>query len=180
MGEEKKKEDEKEDLTSRLDSVLSLRGVKGKDLAKMSVEELVKEEGLLPFNPMHMVSDDDAEKLGAHAGMVYGASIASIGQSLTRGDLPLDKRVRLGVKGVRPLLATFIAAWETSKLLTDKEAEILGVGFSESVGVRGSVRGDSVTAAEVIEELRKELKLSKDDRELLRKELDKLKKKGKK
>jgi len=180
MAEEKKKDDGKEDLTSRLESVLSLRGVKGKDLAKMSVEELVKEEGLLPFNPMHMVSDEDAEKLGAHAGMIYGASIASIAQSLTRDDLTLDKRVSLGIKGVRPLLAAFISAWETSKILSDKEAEILGIGLLESAGVRGSVRGESVTAAEVIAELREEVKLSKDDRELLRKELEELKKKGKK
>lgn len=180
MAEEKKKDEEKEDLVSRMDRVLNLRGIKGKDLAKMSVEEMVKGEGLLPFNPMHIVSDEDAEKLGAHAGLVYGASIASIGQSFTRDDLPLDKRVRLGIKGVRPILAAFISAWETSKILTDKEAEILGIDLLESAGVRGSARGESVTAAEVIAELRKELKLSKDDRELLRKELEEIKIKGKK
>jgi len=180
MAEEKKKDGEKEDLASRMESVLNLRGIKGKDLAKMSVEELVKKEGLLPFNPMHMVSDEDAVKVGTQAGFVYGASIASIGQSLTRDDLPLDKRVNLGLKGVRPILAAFLSAWETSKIMTDKEAEILGVSLLESAGVRGSASGESVTAAEVIAELRDELKLSKDDRGLLRKELEELKIKGKK
>jgi len=179
MGEEKDKKDEGEDLISKLENVLSLRGVKGEDLAKMSVEELVKKEGLLPFNPMHVVSDDDAEKLGAHAGMIYGASIASIGQSLTRDDLPLDKRVSLGIKGMRPILAAAIAAWETSKILTDKEAEILGVDLLESGGVSGVTHGEKVTAADVIAELREEVKLSKKDREQLRKELDEMKKEKK-
>lgn len=175
MSEEKKRKDEKGDITSRLDGVLRLQGVKGGELAKMSVEELVKKEGLLPFNPMHMVSEEDAEKLGAHAGIIYGASIASIGQSLTRNDLPLDKRVSLGIKGMRPILAAAISAWETSRTLTDKEEEILGVPLLESAGAPRAERGDKVTATEVVAELRKELKLSKEDREQLRKELDDLK-----
>jgi len=175
---EEKKEEE-EDLTSKLGNVLSLRGVKGEELAKMSVEELVKKEGLLPFNPMHMVSDDDAEKLGAHAGVIYGASIASIGQSLTRNDLPLDKRVSLGIKGLRPILAAAISAWETSKILTDKEAEILGVVLLDEDTVPGAGEKAKVTANEVIAELRKEVKLSKEEQEQLRKELEDLKKEKK-
>jgi len=144
------KKEEKEDLTSKLENVLSLRGVKGEELAKMSVEELVKKEGLLPFNPMHVVSDDDAEKLGAHAGIIYGASIASIGQSLTRNDLPLNKRVSLGIKGLRPILAAAISAWETCKILTGKEAVILGVVHLEEYSVEGVGEKAKVTANEVI------------------------------
>lgn len=177
MGEEKEKKGVGEDLASRLDRVLRLQEVKGQELAKMSVKELVEKEGLLPFNPMHMVSDEDAEKLGAHAGMIYGASISSIGQSLTRDDLPLDKRVSLGIKGMRPILAAVISAWETSKMLTDKEDAILGVRLLEGAGASGAERGGGVTAAEVIKELREEVKLSREDREQLRKELEDLKNK---
>lgn len=179
MSEEKEKKKGEEDITSRVEGVLHLQGVKGKELAKMSVKDLVEKEGLLPFNPMHMVSEEDAEKLGAHAGIIYGASIASVGQSLTRDDLPLDKRVSLGIKGMRPILAAVISAWETSRMLTDKEEEILGLRLLESGGVPGAERGKRVTAAEVIAELREEVKLSKDEQEQLRKELEDLKKERK-
>jgi len=180
MSEEKEKGKGK-DLIEKVEQVLSLRGIKGEDMAKMTVEELVKKEGLLPFNPLHSVSDAEAETLGAHAGILYGASIASIAQSLTRDDLPLNKRVNLGILGLRPLLAVAISAWETSKMLTDKEEEILGTRLlaGEVASGLGMEQEGKVTAAEVIAELREEVKLSKEEQEQLRKEIEDLKKKGK-
>ncbi len=167
--EEKNKRDERD--SEKNEEVLNLRGIDGEKLAKMSVAEVVRGEGLLPFNPMHTVSDEEAEKLGAHAGAIYGASVASVGQAVTRTDLPISKRVNLGMKGIRPILSAFLTAWETNKVLTEKEDEILGLLPVEKQGV-------DVDATAVIATLRQQLKMSEADMVKLREEMIVLRKRS--
>lgn len=157
---------------SETEGLLSLRGITGDKLAKMSVADVVRSEGLLPFNPLHIVTDDEAEKLGAHAGAVYGASVASLGQAIARKDLSVNKRVNLGMKGIRPILSAVLTAWETSNLITEKEEEILFGQLLE--GERG---GRGVNAADVIADLQERLKMSEADTKKMREEMAVLRKK---
>lgn len=93
---------------------VELAGIKmGSELAKMSVEEAVRKEGILPFNPIEIADEETTEKLGRQAGVVYGASAYAIFKALTRDDLPVDKRVRLGMKGARPLLSMVLQGVDT-------------------------------------------------------------------
>jgi len=137
-------------------------------LAKMSVEEAIREEGILPINPVEVATDDVTEQLGRQAGAVYGASLFALVKAFTRTDLPINKRVRVGVKGVRPLLSMMLQATDTYHRFSGIENAIIRGEPIET----GSER--SPTAHEVIRDLQQRLeKIEQENKELraaLRKE----------
>ena len=143
-------------------------------LAKMSVEEAIKEEGILPLNPVEVATDDVTEQLGQQAGAVYGASLFALIKAFTRTDLPLNKRVRVGVKGVRPLLSMILQATDTYQRFSAIENTILRAESIEA-GIDGrKVAERSPTAHEVIRDLQQRIaKIERENKELraaLRKE----------
>jgi len=125
----------------------------GSELAKMSVEEAVRKEGILPFNPIEIADDETTEKLGRQAGMVYGASAYAIWKALRRDDLPVDKRIRLGMKGARPLLGMLLQGIDTVNRYNAIEDAILRGEDVETA----QKRRYTPSAADVVYDLKKRL-----------------------
>ena len=134
-------------------------------LAKMSVEEAIREEGILPLNPVEVATDDVIEQLGQQAGAVYGASLFALTKAFTRADLPINKRVRVGIKGVRPLLSMILQATDTYQRFSAIENTILRAESIEADGRKVAER--SPTAHEVIRDLQQRLeKIEQENKEL--------------
>lgn len=137
-------------------------------LAKMSVEDAVRNEGILPINPIEVADEDSVELLGRHAGAVYGASAFTLLKALTRDDLPVDKRVKIGMKGVRPLLSMILEGVETYSKFAAIEDSILYRG--ERSEVKGRL-GPSTSAVEVLADLEMRLKSFEAENKDLKKQL---------
>ena len=146
-------------------------------LAKMSVEEAIREEGILPFNPVEIGTDDVAEQLGQQAGAVYGASLFALIKAFTRTDLPLNKRVRVGVKGVRPLLSMMLQATDTYHRFSAIENAILQGEPIEAGGRKVAERAP--TAHEVIRDLQQRIERIEQENKELRAALQEKKEKRK-
>jgi len=170
MAEKKKKSGRKsKKKESETAFGLAIPEIKVDDkLAKMSVEEAIREEGILPLNPVEVATDDVTEQLGRQAGAVYGASLFALVKAFTRTDLPINKRVRVGVKGVRPLLSMILQATDTYQRFSGIENAIIRGEPIEAGAER------SPTAHEVIRDLQQRLeKIEQENKELraaLRKE----------
>ena len=120
-GKEKKEEGKERD-----EQGIAFAGIKvGSELAKMSVEDAVRKEGILPFNPIEIADEETTEKLGRQAGVIYGASAYAVWKAMTRDDLPVDKRIRLGMKGARPLLSMILQGVDTVNRFNAIEDAIL-------------------------------------------------------
>jgi len=147
-------------------------------LAKMSVEEAIKEEGILPLNPVEIAGDDVTEQLGRQAGAVYGASLFALVKAFTRTDLPINKRVRVGVKGVRPLLSMILQATDTYQKFSGIENAIM-YGEPRGAGIDGrKVTERSPTAHEVIRDLQQRIAKIEEENKELRAALQEKKKGG--
>jgi len=163
-GKEKREEGEERDGDVQ---GIELAGIKmGSELAKMSVEDVVKKEGILPFNPIEIADEKTTENLGRQAGVVYGASAYALWKAGTRSDLPVDKRIRLGMKGVRPLLSMLLQGIDTVNRYSAIEDAILHGEDLETV----QKRGYTPSAEDVVRDLKKRLtELEKENKELKRK-----------
>ena len=145
-------------------------------LAKMSVEEAIKEEGILPLNPIEIAGDDVTEQLGRQAGAVYGASLFALVKAFTRTDLPINKRVRVGVKGVRPLLSMMLQATDTYHRFSGIENAIIRGEPIEADGRKVAER--SPTAHDVIRDLQERIEKIEQENKELRAALQEKKKGG--
>jgi hypothetical protein len=175
MGEENKEEEKGESGTKgkgkrgkkgksedkQETAALAIAGVPvkiDKRYTKMSVAEALEKEGVLPVNPLEVVDEDTSMRLGGQAGTIYGASIYTLCKAFYRNDLPLDMRVKLGLKGTRPLLAMIFQAIETYSRFGEIEKSILSGETYDEVQRRISRRGRlAPTAQEVIADLRQRL-----------------------
>jgi hypothetical protein len=139
----------------------------------MSVVEALRTEGVLPINPLEVVDEDTSMILGSQAGTIYGASIYTLAKAFGRDDLPLDKRVRLGLKGARPILAMIFQAVDTYNKFGDIEASLLGGETFEEIKLRLKAGRGRVTpsAQEVIAELQEKLKEVENEKDALKAKL---------
>jgi hypothetical protein len=174
MGEEKKEEEKRGEKGKGRRGEKKVRGEKKPETAltiagvpikidkryeKMSVVEALQKEGVLPINPLEVVDEDTSMYLGSQAGTIYGASIYTLGKAFIRDDLPLDKRVRLGLKGVRPILSMIFQAVDTYNRFGEIEESILsGEAYEEIENKIRSRRRLTPTAQEVIADLQQRLK----------------------
>lgn len=140
-------------------------------LAKMSVADAVKIEGILPMNPIEVADDKSVENLGRQAGVVYGASIYTLLKALTRDDLPVDKRVQIGMKGVRPLLGMVLQGVDTFNKFSVIEESILYGNASQK---EGGVFGRAPSATEVFLEIEKRVHSLEEENKELKKKLKNL------
>jgi len=166
MVEEKKSKRGKK-KTKRIEDTLGmeLSDVKvGSELAKMTVEEAVKQEGILPINPVDIADDETSEKIGREAGMIWGASIYTLIKAFTRNDLPVSKRIRLGMKGSRPIISAFIQGIETAARLSKIENSIL-------TEAREIPTKNTPTAHDVIAELKNRIEALEKENEALKKRI---------
>ncbi len=100
MVEKGKGEKEEKEEGQGKEEGLTFPGIKiDPALAKMSVGDALKNEGLLLYNPVEVADERTSELLGQKAGVVYGASSYALAKALFRDDLPTDKRMRLAMKG---------------------------------------------------------------------------------
>lgn len=162
-GEEKEEKVEEEEkglaVTGRLDinKILTPEGKK-----------FIKEEGIMPFNPVEMAGDEEASmKMGMEAGEIYGGSLYAIVTAAMRDDLPINKRVRRAMMGVRPLLSMFFGATDTYKRLQYIEDSVLLEELKVQGGVKQYGRKSQPDANEVIQELQEKLEsLTAENKEL--------------
>lgn len=130
---------------------------------KMSLVEIVEtlqKEGVLVLNPLEVVDQDTSVKLGGQAGTIYGAAIHTIKKAIIRDDLPIDKRVNLGIKGFTPILAMFFKAIDINKDFDDMEDSLLSGETYEEMMLRlkSPRRRLPPTKQEVIADLQQRLK----------------------
>ena len=176
MVKEKEEKEKKEEEKEGVDSGDSLVLAGGKlDIDKILTpagKKFIKEEGLMPFNPVEMAGDEEASiKLGMRAGEIYGGSLYAIVSAALREDLPIEKRVRRAMTGARPLISMIFGATDVYNRFSQIENSVLledlGVGASGAKQYgehRGSRRPD---AEEVIEDLTKQMEdLKQENREL--------------
>ena len=146
-----KKEEDKEEKD---EPGIELAGIKmGSELAKMSVEDAVRKEGILPFNPIEIADEETTEKLGRQAGVIYGASAYALWKAATRDDLPVDKRIRLGMKGARPILSMILQGVDTVNRFDAIENAILRGEDLETA----QKRRHTPSAEDVVRDLKKRL-----------------------
>jgi len=180
--EEKEKEEKKEQVKE--EGLMHL-GIKiDPALAKMSVEDALKNEGILLYNPVEVADERTSELLGQKAGVVYGASSYALAKAFFRDDLPTDKRMRLAVKGVRPLLSMVFQGLETyNRLQTIEDSLLSGDDFETAMGrVKerrpvASARGRETSAMDVILDMEKRLRTLEDENVALKKEKEERNKK---
>lgn len=147
MSEEKKTKEKGTRSRKKKEEIKDAAGLGGlpavrvrEEIAKMTVEDAVRKEGVLPYNPIDVVDDETLDKLGQHAGAVYGASLFTVIKAISREDLPMDKRVRRAMRGVRPLLNMVMeGASAYSRLNTLEDALLYG---EEEVNVRDLLERD--------------------------------------
>ncbi len=162
MDKEKDGKETKEKEEEGVDSEGSLVLTGGKlDIDKILTpagKKFIKEEGIMPFNPVEMAGDEEASiKLGTRAGEVYGGSLYAIVSAALRDDLPIEKRVRRAMMGARPLLSMFFSATDVYNRFSQIENSILleDVGLTPSGAKKyGSRQPD---AADVIKDLKKQM-----------------------
>ena len=161
-GKEKREEGKEEDVQGLVFSRIKV----GSELAKMSVEDAVRKEGILPFNPIEIADEETTEKLGRQAGVVYGAAAYTLWKAGTRDDLPVDKRVRLAMKGARPLLSMILQGVDTVNRFNAIEDAILHGEdletsqkrrYTPSARDRRTPSDSIVSAADVVYDLKKRL-----------------------
>lgn len=172
MNRDKKEEPEEEGVGNEF----GLTRIDSK-LAKMSVEEAVKKEGILPFNPVEIADDKTAENLGRQAGVVYGASTYAIYKAVTRDDLPVDKRIRLGIRGIRPLLGMALQGIDTyNKFNTIEEAILRGEDLETATAKARRTREYTPSALDVVRELEERLTKLEEENAAIKKNIEKSKK----
>lgn len=116
MEENKEGKDEGKEQEEDEGGVLALGKVKPtEELAKMSVSEAVKEYGILPINPIEVGDEESVVRLADEAGAIYASIIYPIFKAFARDDLPIDKRVALGMKGIFPGLQMGFRALDVIK-----------------------------------------------------------------